>query len=90
MNTEERIFFRWGKLEHICRLRAGSQQKGENYWSVVPWGMGWLDSRGGRAFLSGEWGWGGEEGSWEGGRRERKIRLMAIGILLYPFLPLAC
>lgn len=72
---EDRIFFR-GELERICRLRAGSQQQRENYWSVVPWGMGWLDS-----------GEGGEEGSWEGGSGERGLKLAANSLLCIPSFP---
>lgn len=40
---EERMFSDGKKLECICGLRAGSQLRGENYWSVVLSEMGWLD-----------------------------------------------
>lgn len=42
-SVEERIFFIWKKLECICKLRAGSQLRGNKLLECGPWGVGWLD-----------------------------------------------
>lgn len=50
-SMEERIF-QMEKLECICRLMAGSQQKGENYWGVVHEGWaGWTSEEEVHSFL---------------------------------------
>lgn len=78
-------------MEHICRLRAGSQHKGENNWSVVPWGRGWLDSGGGGPyFLLRSLGAGRGGGQLGRGIGERGLKPMAISLPLYPFFSLSC